>query len=97
MYEFADIGVCDDASNTGMGGYNDYFFLFVAFFFFLSVDFPHICTPCKGRRKRIFFFFPFIRQSEAKCFIDLKGLNTFFSQGFSRDMIFFLSNFFFKQ
>ena len=94
MYEFADIGVCDDASNTGMGGYNDYFFLFVAFF---SLRRFSTYMYSVQRKKEAYFFFPFIRQSEAKCFIDLKGLNTFFSQGFSRVMIFFLSNFFFKQ
>ena len=96
MYEFADIGVCDDASNTGMGGYNDYFFLFVAIFFF-SPSIFHIYVLRAKEEGSVIFFFPFIRQREAKCFIDLKGLNTFFSQGFSRDMIFFLSNFFFKQ
>jgi len=49
MYKFADIGVCDDASNTGMGGYNDYFFS-SSQFFFLFVDFPHICTPVQRKQ-----------------------------------------------
>ena len=57
MYEFADIGVCDDASNTGMGGYNDYFFLFVAFFFFSPSIFHIYVLRAKEEGSVIFFFF----------------------------------------
>ena len=51
MYEFADIGVCDDASNTGMGGYNDYFFSSSHFFFFSSSIFPYMYSGAKEAKE----------------------------------------------
>jgi len=36
-HELTDIGVCDDASITRMGGYNDYFFSSSQYFFSSSI------------------------------------------------------------
>ena len=45
--------------------------------FSLGPFFTYISTPCQCKGSVIVFFF-LLRQSEAKCFIYLKGLNTFF-------------------
>ena len=46
-HEFTDIGVCDDASITGMGGYNDYFFSSSQYFFSSSIFHKYIPASAK--------------------------------------------------
>ena len=66
------------------------------FFFFLSVDFPHICTPCKGRRKRnfFFFFFPSFVKVRQNVLLIWKGSTRFFRKDFQETWFFFSRIFF---